>query len=289
MSQQPNPTPLASRTRPNGHKPPPAKLTARYLSDPNFYRLHYQLAAQSLNDALLRRNDTPPSETPHPAEPSESPPHAESEDRVAQLERESRELAEEAARVAKELAGSKARNNIKVALSHAEDLDAIVSATIKRLHNVTREKTKWRRFRTLTAQQLRLKRFLEETVQPCGELVVAGARAALGDPDRDKRLASRIRDSVLKGNLSYRVAYNLACYELAFLDKDTAEESWALALDALRVAFRDAPNQRQRTALVAWARKDPALKPISEFPDFEKLLQRNQIEQLSRESLTEPD
>jgi hypothetical protein len=282
MSQPPTPTPSPPRAQTNPENLPPETPPTRCLSDPNFFRLRYQLAAQSLNDALLRKEDTP-AETP-PVEPAEAPPPAEREDRRAQLERESRELAEQVARVAAELADSGARAGIRVAQRHAEELLAIVRTTIDAMHDVTRERTRWRRSRTLTPQQLRLKRFLEKTVQPCSELIVGGARAALGEPDGDKGAASAIRDSVRKGDgdLSYRVAYNLACYELACLVEETAEESWALALDALRIAFRDAPNQHQRAALVAWARKDPALKAISAFPDFETLLHRNEIEEAGR-------
>jgi hypothetical protein len=241
-----------------------------YLADPNYYRLSYQLAAQRLNDALGRKNanaapvDRPVAKTDEP-------------DTETTLEQQRRDVERELARVNAELGEKTLRRDIELAQKNAEELTAITQQTINAIDAIRETRNRWRRRQQPTPQQRRLRRFLTETVHPCATLVSAGAIATLGATKEAEKRAKPIRDGVTAEAFSYRAAYNLACYELASSGETTQTESWAFALDALQIALREAPSQRQRTALIAWARKDPALAPISEFNEFEDLLERHAV------------
>jgi hypothetical protein len=241
-----------------------------YLADPNYYRLAYQLGAQRLNDALSRSNGN--------AEPVDRPGEQNEErDSATTLEQQRRDAERELARVNAKLGEKTWRRDIELAQKNAEELTATAQQTINDIDAIRETRNRWRQRQQPTPQQRRLRRFLEETVHPCATLVSAGAIATLGAPKEAEQRAKPIRDGVTAEAFSYRAAYNLACYELASSGGPTQTESWAFALDALQIALREAPSQRQRTALIAWARKDPALAPISEFNEFKDLLGRHAV------------
>ena len=274
MTPPATPQPPTADMDPARKGPPPPEELASYLLDANYYRLLYQLAAQQLNDALQHR---PPAH-----ELTNGP--VEATDRQAQL----RDTIDDAkARLVRAEAGLPEvawPDGARDAQRNAENLSDVTAATIRTLLDVSKTRTLWRR-RKLTAKQQRLLRFLAETVRPCSELVTAGALAALGDADKAEEHAGPVRAIVLKERSSYRVAYNLACYELTQhhekadekADEKVAEGQFRLALVALQIALRRAPTHRQRAALIAWAEKDPALAPIAHLPQFHGLLERNRV------------
>jgi hypothetical protein len=105
----------------------------------------------------------------------------------------------------------------------------------------------------LEPRQRRLERFLVRTVIPSTEVMVAGALRALDRREEADQLVSAVR---ARPALSYRVYYNLACFEAtASEDRDEA------ALDDLRTALRLAFGAK-RTRLVEWARVDPSLESV---------------------------
>jgi hypothetical protein len=164
----------------------------------------------------------------------------------------------------------------------------------------------------LTSQELRLQRFLAGTVEPCAQLLIAGWCLLEKMPSKSnahiealkpryERLTprKRLKTTIVLRPIpwSYRAFYNLACYAatvqefgaqdprshsglLALLDRVTSHESTAeplstgdeqtLPLWALREAFRIAPAKRLAD-LTAWAATDPALAPIREDPEFRRL------------------
>lgn len=119
-----------------------------------------------------------------------------------------------------------------------------------------------------------LRSFLTTTVEPCAAILLAGILVALAggellgdvvdideidlvaaveDPDRLPYLAATLADHARRAQApSYRVFYNLACF-------DSQIGRVRDALDELRSALLSAdPWQRQK--LVAWARRDPTLE-----------------------------
>jgi hypothetical protein len=120
----------------------------------------------------------------------------------------------------------------------------------------------------------RLLRFMQRTVKPCAEIVLAAtevrgeARAAAAD----KRVAD-VRASGINVPLSYRVHYNFACYEADRAgpkpgggERPPAQEERAeRALDDLRAALRKSHGPA-RTELIARAGTDPSLAPVREDP-----------------------
>ena len=106
-------------------------------------------------------------------------------------------------------------------------------------------------------------RFLEFTVEPCLELIIA---ASLPEARRKHQVSiADLRAKAKDGHLSYRALYSLACHEA----EDPKETELALAY--LRLAFRLAPADR-RQRLVKWAGKDPSLGSIRKEPEFTLLL-----------------
>jgi hypothetical protein len=240
------------------------RVSQGYLLDPNYYRLGYQLAAQRLNSAIQRRTQT----------------------RIPILSDE-RGDGVQASAIEPELAQSRAaereiaryvRRELKLAREDGLALNARASEAIKSIENL-RGPLSWVGLHPRpNAQQRRLRRFLVETVIPCSELVVAGAFAVSGRRGQAERHAAPVREMVKSSQTSYRAAYNLACYELTAFNGQPSLESTAWALEALRIALKAASNSRQRSALIAWARDDPALAPMRPWKAFERLLTNYEID-----------
>jgi hypothetical protein len=146
----------------------------------------------------------------------------------------------------------------------------------------------WRRgFRKhrLRPNEARLQGFLKRTVLPSAQIVLAGALREQGHLEQATEIVADVRARVDTG-LSYRAIYNLACYE-ASGDEGTAGPR--VALEELRQAFRHA-HGRRRWRLVAWAREDPSLEPLSKNPKyrhtFHEMLARYDAPSPNRETPT---
>jgi hypothetical protein len=240
------------------------RVSQGYLFDPNYYRLGYQLAAQRLNSAIQRSTQMrTPNQSDKPDDDAQIP-------RVEPQPAETRASGRDVARWRLERA-------LELARDDGLELIARASETITSIANLPGRLSWMGLHPRPNAQQRRLRRFLIETVIPCSELVVAGAFAAMRMPGQAERHAAPVREQVKSSQASYRAAYNLACYELAAFDGEPSEESTAWALEALRIALKEAPNARQRSALIAWARDDPALEPMRTWKAFDKLLRGYEI------------
>jgi hypothetical protein len=215
-----------------------------HLRDPNYYRLGYQLAAQQIHARGSDHAEKKP-ELPIPAEIlyDDLPPE--------------RVLAGEGRPAA---TGDNARG-------FAEDLRYTAGHTRA---EIEREKPPpWQFWRGPNQRDARLSRFLDRTVIPCLELVIADALRAEGDVAAAESRAKPLRAEAdeLDGDLSYRALYNLACYEAG--DKTDREN----AVRYLGRALRLAPADRQRE-LANWARQDPSLVHLHRREDFRELLDR---------------
>jgi hypothetical protein len=222
-------------------------LPDSHLTEPNYYRLAYQLAAQKTHAYLAGAERTAGAST----EPTNRPQSA----RDLLMSRE--QCLRDAQTSAEELTGE------------ATDMLVLLSA---------REDSPWRymTFRASGASEKRLKEFLSKMVLPSAELLLAGILVIRQEGTRAEELAQPIRGQLARADLSYRVAYNLACYEVAMAGLSLVEnghqvailepESLAdmhmlLALFALREALSGAPGGR-RQELGRWAMRDPALEAL---------------------------
>lgn len=188
-----------------------------YRTDPNYYRLAYQLAAQQVNGAICRQQGRSPSTE---------------QDRVA------------------------IRSRFEEGLRSAQDVASSTREVIDAYRERQAEYRWWRRRgpRKLNAREQRLLRFLARTVHPCAVLLAAGALLFLEEEERAEKLAEGIRAGGGRDDLSYRVYYNLACYEAG---RGRHEQ----ALEDLRIALHKVSGRR-RTSLVQWAGADPSLELI---------------------------
>lgn len=215
-----------------------------HLRDANYYRLGYQLAAQQLHARGSDHAEKKP-EVPIPAEIlyGDFPPK--------------RDLAGEGRPAA--TAGS--------ARDFAEDLRCIAGHTCAEIEG--EKPPPWQFWRGPNQRDARLRRFLDRTVIPCLELVIADALRAEGDVAAAESRVKPLRADANEpdGALSYRALYNLACYEAG--DKADREN----AVRYLRCALRLAPADRQRE-LANWARQDPSLVHLHRREDFKELLDR---------------
>jgi hypothetical protein len=119
----------------------------------------------------------------------------------------------------------------------------------------------------------RLIRFLMDTVEPSTLILLAALNERRGVRRLEDRcvLARYLEDGApihpraliryvrRNENLSYRAAYNLACYYAGHAGDDDGYASDAL--ERLAEAFRKAPLDEQ-TALGHWAYEDPSLAPL---------------------------
>jgi hypothetical protein len=207
-----------------------------YLTDANYYRLAYQLAAQQINASL----DT--------AGPSRQ--HVRFEPAAEEL--------------------------LKDGLNSALRLQKQATVVLDWYDKRERTAKGWWPWdsRKLAPGEQRLQHFLSTTVQPCAVVLVAGALLYRGDIEPAESFVTALRSREDASNLSYRVYYNLACYDVArgeALERgDTELESDApfeRALAALRRALAGA-HGRPRKELIRWAEKDPSLQPIRDDDNF---------------------
>ncbi|HEX5374964.1 MAG TPA: hypothetical protein VFW48_02290 [Solirubrobacterales bacterium] len=229
---------MTEQARDSGARP-------KYLNDANYYRLGYQLAAQEMNVECTLK----------PRRDSDVP-------RAVDV------LYGEFSRAEASTAGrGRARDTASRFLADAE-------ATLAWYDE--REKTKWwwPFPDKLTVPERRLRRFLQRTVIPCLQLVIA---ASLRDREVEKaeEWAQPVRLTATAGEVSYRGLYNLACFEAGAEEeiKVEGEGSAGRALDYLREALVEAPGNRA-AELASWARKDPSLKPLQGTRGFEQLVDR---------------
>jgi hypothetical protein len=213
------------------------KAEPTYLKEPNYYRLGYQLSAQLLNSELAGK-------------------HEPRGFRALDV------LFGEFSRGPRQLPVPKREG----ARTVAERFCRQANQTLTR-YEAQRDGAGWGRFwRKLGPSEERLRKFLRYTVIPCLELVVAGSLRSEGEIEaaekRVRPLRARTED---RKRVSYRVLYNLACYETG------AEQAPGSALAFLRQALRKAPEDRQHD-LAKWARKDPSLSGLHAQRGFDELL-----------------
>ena len=203
----------------------------RYIDDPNYFRLGYQLAALQLN-AVLAGGD---------------------------VRLDGREVSRD------ELIEASAVSAERVSVDAGDLLEQYERQTARRF----RWSRLWFRAK-LEPREERLQRFLLETVRPSAELVLAGALRERGDAVAADRIFESIRALASTGTLSYRSFYNLACYEASQgrnYSLDEQRDSFAVALDDLRQALRRV-HGRRRVEVVRWASEDPSFVSLREDPLF---------------------
>lgn len=217
-----------------------------YLNDANYYRLGYQLAAQEMNVECTLK---PQRDSPIP--------------RAMDILYGEFTWAETSSP-----GRGRARDTASRFLADAE-------ATLAWYDE--REKTKWwwPFPDKLTVPEQRLRRFLQRTVIPCLQLVIAASLRDL-NPAKAEDWARRVRLTAVAEKVSYRGLYNLACFEAGAEEEETGVEgdgSVGRALDYLREALGEAPGNRA-VELASWARKDPSLKRLQGTREFERLIDR---------------
>lgn len=242
-----------------------------HLAEPNYYRLVYQLAAQRMHAYLTTVGESGENGETNAGD-------------ISPVDGATGEAAIEAPRFL-----MAARTGADRLIKEASSMQA--------WFRVRADEPWWVRGRRLKPGERRLKQFLSETVLPSAELLVAGLMVAEGKCADAERLAQPIRDKVQDANLSYRTAYNLACYEVAAAapDESGGEAVGAVehqvdaqldhahldaALKALREALSGVHGPR-RLDLGRWARKDPAMKALSECSQTHQPTQTSQPEQLA--------
>lgn len=218
-----------------------ADPTARrkYLADPNYYRLGYQLAAQMVHRGEGEQRRTPGFESHLDILYGDRAPHA---DHVGPEEEAKRLI---------------------------DDGEAVLRWFADR-----RKTRRWVLFRDKpTIREERLERFLRRTVIPCLKIVIAASLRSTY-PDRSEEELTTLRNQAdakcrEEGegqDISYRVLYNLACYEAG-----EGESQKERVLRYLAAAIDRAPSSR-RSELRKWAGKDPSFKHFHGDDEFKKLV-----------------
>ena len=204
----------------------------RFIADPNYFRLAYQLAAMQLNAAMQLRMG-----------------HGARSTMTIDGRRTSR---------AELLANS---------VSSARLVAAEARVLLERYDKRSNHRQWWRGWRKarLEPAERRLERFLSRTVVPSASVVQALALRQQGYLEEADHIVSQVR-LAKADDLSYRAYYNLACYEASPGRGETVnagEEAFAVALEDLRQALRRVFGARL-VELIRWAKKDPVLPATGE-------------------------
>lgn len=148
-----------------------------------------------------------------------------------------------------------------LAANNGEPDEAIV--TVQRLLRVANATREAQSRRLLKARALLT--FLDDTVIPAAEVLAAGLRD--GERGEQREEADAMVEPVLRRKqLSYRAAYNLACFYAGRPLEDEAtpeahgvrtETNEARALRYLRASLKTAPPDEQ-VSLADWAEDDPS-------------------------------
>jgi hypothetical protein len=212
----------------------------KFLTDSNYYRLGYQLAAQ-----LMHREE------------SGQRPEARHQTAFEILYGDRKQL----------------RRDPFDPAGEAEDLIGKAKEVLRWFQD--RQETKrWRLFQgKLTIKEERLQTFLRRTVIPCLTIVIAASLRRTDPLGAEKKVAplrseceAQLQTRVQKPTISYRAVYNLACYEAG--DPEMRKQ-WVLRY--LAAALDLAPGGR-RSELGNWARKDPSFGHLRDDPAFKELL-----------------
>jgi hypothetical protein len=192
----------------------------KYLTDPNYYRLGYQLAAQLLNRRVARQ-------------------------RIAE---------DEFSRFAQRREDPDA---LDVAEQVLADTQLILAWYCDRSQRARRWRF-W--IDQLEPHERRLMTFLTETVEPCTHLAAAAAlrNCGGGGSERESQHVEAVLERERNNKLSYRAYYNLACWHAIEAAKDPKGALYEAALGYLYRALSEAHHERG-FELVDWARKDPSL------------------------------
>lgn len=217
--------------------------TQRFLTDPNYYRLGYQLAAQLLNRELALREDEPHYESlsGRGDEPGDDP-------RVSELFTDPLAIAERL----------------------LVDTDSMLAWYRDRL-----ARAKWRPWvRAVQPHEQRLITFVSGTVEPCAHLIAAAVLLERGvtDPERVEGHVDAVMERARGNELSYRGYYGLACWHARLFRASDDRAFLQRALGDLRTALSKASHKRA-VELARWAVRDPSLRVVrrSDRPAFNAL------------------
>lgn len=210
-----------------------------YLTDANYHRLGYQLAAQLMHrETAVRKRES----------------FFDTALDILYGEREGLAPRGDAAR--------------RRAMEFAADAEAVVLRFRKQ-----RETKRWLVLRgRLSPREERLEEFLCRTVLPCLTILIAASTRETDPREAERQIAPlrrRAETGETVGHLegvSYRTLYNLACYEAGERTAGVSRQAVAY----LAAALEEAPGSR-RQELGRWAVKDPSLAPLKGDPGFEEL------------------
>jgi hypothetical protein len=238
----------------------------RWRIDPNYYRLSYHLAAQRVNwfaEAGVGALQNVPGEFLEHGEDvleqlaQEAPPG------VVDLLGQIREAFEHIKRLERAIEGA------KTLIAEANEAIELVEAGVRRRALPDRSPN---------PGEERLLRFLKRTVEPCAQVLLAGGEFFRGQREEAEARVTGLRARP-ESRFSYRVHYNLACYEATRAavedDPDVSDARLDRSLEDLRAAFRKAGGQTE-VELIQWAETDPSLAPLQtserHASDFQALL-----------------
>jgi len=212
-----------------------------YLADANYYRLGYQLAAQ-----LMHREES--GQKPPRRGPEEGP---------------------EILYGRADTPSPKGPSTYRVqAREQAEGFLADAATTLRWLGQRRAQRKPWQS-NALKPTEERLEEFLMRTVEPTLQIIVAASLRS-SDPKGAEDHVQTVRQRAARRgeqDVSYRVLYNLACYEAGKVEDDAP----LAAVRYLREALRRAPANR-RQELGRWATKDPSLETLRKRSDFKEVI-----------------
>ena len=224
-----------------------------YLSEPNYYRIRYQLAASMLN----AESDS---------QPTKSDTWAQRESLVLQV-----------------TATTMGVHGTDGPVEAARSLVDEALATLKLLDEADAvRRQRFLRFRRKAPpDETRFATFLRQTILPCAQLVLAGALDVEVEPGAGLHNYELVRESLDEKLTSYRAYYNSSCY----LASSPAADDWsARALSDLRISLRLAQGS-ERAQLASWAERDPSLTNLR---NAEETGFRDAVD-LAASSLPDPD
>lgn len=132
---------------------------------------------------------------------------------------------------------------------------------------------RWRRLYVddLRTDEQRLLAFLDKTIRPSAEILLAAIERSPGRVERVKQIEQAVEDN--PNAVTYRAVYNLACWHAE--DPDTPpNRPNETALRYLHQALTRAPRPRA-PELARWAHRDPSLRSLDAGPsraDFRAML-----------------
>jgi hypothetical protein len=209
-----------------------------YLSDANYYRLGYQLAAQLLNRRLARRDEAPPDDT------------------------------------ARDPQGSDLPDPLDVARRVLADTRLMLAWFCDRSSRT--KWRRWNRIEPHEERLITFLAETVEPCTHLAAATALHERRETGDLEMAQQHVDAVMERARDNKLSYRVYYSLACWQARLADPSDAEGRLELALEYLDKSLSMAPRARA-IALAEWAEKDPSLTGLRGGrlqPEFNELIGR---------------